>query len=309
MEDLYSIGIDVGGSSLKCGLVSSKGEIIYSFNMPLLDVYTTDEVIALINAAIRKCVDHRDYKILGVGLGFPGIVYNNVVIGGADNLPGFLNIPIGEIITASTGLPVIANNDANMMAWGEKIYGAGKDVSDAVFLTIGTGIGGSLIINNELYGGYKNHGTELGHVIINYNGEECSCGSKGCLEAYASVSALIKDYKNLTGKVSNGKKIIDAYLKKEPAAVETLEKHFDYLAVGITSYINVFSPQKLIIGGGISESGEFYINNIKKRVAKLAMPDTIKHTQILRAKLGNQAGLLGCAASVFTDFKPQSFVA
>lgn len=304
MEDLYSIGIDVGGSSLKCGLVSSNGEIVYSFVMPLLDVYTANEVIALINAAIRKCVNHSDHKILGIGLGFPGIVYNNVVIGGVDNLPAFKNVAIGDIITESTGLPVIVNNDANMMAWGEKIFGAGKDISDAVFLTIGSGIGGSLIINNELYGGYKNHGTEVGHVIINYNGEQCTCGSRGCLEVYASVTALIKEYKNLTGKTSNGKKIVAAYIKKEPPAIVALDKHFDYLAAGITSYINIFSPQKLILGGGISESGEFYINNIKKRVAKLAMPDTIKHTQILRAQLGNQAGLLGCAASVFTNFKP-----
>lgn len=304
MKELYSIGIDVGGSSLKCGLVNNKGEIIYSFIMPLLNVYTADEVIALINAAIRKCVNHTDHKILGVGLGFPGIVYKNIVIGGADNLPGFVNIAIGDIITASTGLPVVANNDANMMAWGEKTYGAGKNVSDAVFLTIGTGIGGSLILNDELYGGYQNHGTELGHIIINYNGKNCSCGAKGCLEAYASVSALINDYKECTGEIANGKKIISAYLKKEPAAVKVLEDHFDYLSAGITGYINVFSPQKLIIGGGISESGEFYINKIKERVASMAMPDTIKNTQILRAELGNKAGLLGCAASVFTNFKP-----
>lgn len=303
MKEIYSIGIDVGGSSLKCGLVNNKGEIVYSFLMPLSDVYSSDEVIALINAAIRKCVNHSREKVLGVGLGFPGIVYENMVIGGADNLPEFKNIPIGEIITASTGLPVIADNDANMMAWGEKNYGAGKDVTDAVFLTIGTGIGGGLILNNQLYGGYKNHGTEMGHMIININGKQCSCGSKGCFEAYASVSALIKDYGALTGEVANGKQIIRAYLKENPDAVEVLTKHFNYMAVGITGLVNIFSPQKVIIGGGISEAGDFYVNEIKKGVAKMAMADTIKNTHILRAKLGNQAGLLGCAASVFTNFK------
>ncbi|MFD1630779.1 ROK family protein [Pseudopedobacter beijingensis] len=303
MREIYSVGIDVGGSSLKCGLVNEKGTIVYSFVMPLSEVYSADEVIALINAAIRKCVSHTTERVLGVGLGFPGIVFDDFVIGGADNLPEFKNIPIGKIITESTGLPVVVDNDANMMAWGEKSFGAGRHVSDAVFLTVGTGIGGGLIIRNELYGGYKNHGTEIGHMILQLNGNSCSCGAKGCFEAYASVSALIRDYKELTGKSANGKHIVEAYHKNESEAVEVLHKHFDYMAAGITGLVNLFSPQKVIVGGGISESGEFYIREIRNRVASMAMPDTIKNTQILRAELGNNAGLLGCAANVFSNFK------
>ncbi len=305
MKDFYSIGIDVGGSSLKCGLVDRKGKIIYSFLMPLNDIETADDVVVLINAAIRKCANHRADQILGVGIGFPGIVNNNIVIGGADNLPGFKNYPIGEVIAQSTGLFVIADNDANMMAWGEKMFGAGRNATDAVFLTIGTGIGGSLIIKNELYGGYQNHGTELGHIIINHNGKKCSCGAKGCFEAYASTSALIQEYFELTGERSDGKKIVTAFLENEAAAVKVLHQHFDYLSAGITSLVNIFSPQKVIIGGGISEAGDFYIGEIRNRVAQMAMPDTITNTHILRAQLGNDAGLLGCAANVFSKFKKQ----
>lgn len=305
VKDFYSIGIDVGGSSLKCGLVDYKGKIIYSFLMPLADIETADDVVTLINAAIRKCINQSANHVLGVGIGFPGVVNNNIVIGGADNLPGFIDFPLGDIITRSTGLPVIVDNDANMMAWGEKNYGAGRNATDAVFLTIGTGIGGSLIINNELYGGFQNHGTELGHIIINFAGKACSCGSKGCLEAYASTSALIDDYFLLKGEKLNGKKIIEAYLSEEKEALEVLNLHFDYLAAGITGFINVFSPQKVIIGGGISEAGEFYISEIRNRVAKMAMPVTISNTQIMRAQLGNNAGMLGCVASVFSKLKNQ----
>ncbi|ADY52363.1 ROK family protein [Pseudopedobacter saltans DSM 12145] len=305
VKDFYSIGIDVGGSSLKCGLVDYKGKVIYSFLMPLANIETADDVVTLINAAIRKCINKSANHILGVGIGFPGIVNNNIVIGGADNLPGFINYPLGDVISKSTGLLVVVDNDANMMAWGEKNYGAGRNATDAVFLTIGTGIGGSLIVNNELYGGYQNQGAEMGHVIINFNGKTCSCGSKGCLEAYASTSALIDDYFDLKGEKVNGKRIVESYLSGEEQAEKALNLHFDYLAAGITGFINVFSPQKVIIGGGISEAGEFYINEIRNRVAKLAMPATISNTQIVRAQLGNNAGMLGCVANVFSKLKNQ----
>lgn len=306
MAQSYAIGIDVGGSSLKCGLVNEMGEVIYSFLFPLNNVLTEGEVIALINAAIRKCVEHAPAQVIGVGIGFPGIVDQNIVIGGADNLPGFENLDLGKIIAGSTSLNVVIDNDANMMGWGELIYGSAGNCTDVVFITVGTGIGGGLIINGKLYGGYKNRGTELGHITIQHGGARCSCGSSGCFEAYASVAALINDYAELHGTDAEGitgKMIIDKYRANEAQAIEVMEKHFDYMATGIASFVNVFSPQKVVIGGGISESGDFYIEEIKRRVLEIAMPGTVQFTRIVAAKLGNQAGLLGCAARVFSKFK------
>ncbi|WEK17728.1 MAG: ROK family protein [Candidatus Pedobacter colombiensis] len=305
MTKSYAIGIDVGGSSLKCGLVSNTGEVVYSFLFPLNNVLTEGEVIALINAAIRKCVEYAPEKVIGVGIGFPGIVDQNVVIGGADNLPGFENLDLGKIIAASTSLNVVIDNDANMMGWGELVYGAAGDCTDVVFITIGTGIGGGLIIDGKLYGGYKNRGTELGHITIQHNGIKCSCGSSGCFEAYASVSALINDYAVLHDTDTEGitgKMIVENYLAREQEAVSAMQKHFDYMATGIASYINVFSPQKVVLGGGITEAGKFYIEEIKSRVMERVMPGTSQYTHIVAAKLGNQAGLLGCAARVFSKF-------
>lgn len=278
---------------------------MYSFLFPLNNVLTEGEVIALINAAIRKCVEHAPEKVIGVGIGFPGIVDQNIVIGGADNLPGFENIELGKIIAASTSLNVVIDNDANMMGWGELIYGAAVDCTDVVFMTIGTGIGGGLIIDGKLYGGYRNRGTELGHIIIQHGGIKCSCGSLGCFEAYASVSAMIKRYAQLHDTDTEGltgKMIVENYLANEPEAILVMHAHFDYLATGIASMVNVFSPQKVVIGGGISEAGKFYINEIRERVFKKAMPGTVKHTHIVAAKFGNEAGLLGCAARVFSKF-------
>lgn len=299
---MYAIAIDVGSTYLRCGLINLRGEIAYSFKMPSKGVLSEGEIIALINVAVRKCAGAADGKILGVGIGFPGIVENNVILGGADNLPGFHQVNLGAVITASTGLNVVVDNDANMMAWGEMQFGAGKNCSDAVFLTLGTGIGGSAIINNKLYGGYQNKGTEFGHIIINFDGPPCSCGGRGCFEAYASIKALIQDYSRLKGIDTSevNREIIAAnYLAGEAEAIEVMERHFEYMAIGITSLIHIFSPQKMIIGGGISDGTDFYEKEISSRVAKRVMPDTFTNSMIVRAGMGYEACLLGCASRVF----------
>jgi len=301
----YAIGIDVGGSSLKCGLADNTGKVIYSFLFPLNNILTEGEVIALIHAAIRKCIAQAPEKVTGIGIGFPGIVDQNIVIGGADNLPGFENLDLGKIISGSTSLNVVIDNDANMMGWGELIYGAAVNCTDVVFITVGTGIGGGLIVDGKLYGGYKNRGTELGHITVKHNGIKCSCGASGCFEAYASVTALIQEYAGLHGadiEGITGKMIVDNYIAKEPKAIQAMLNHFDYMATGIASLVNIFSPQKVVLGGGISEAGQFYIDEISSRVMKKAMPGTVQYTDIVAAKLGNQAGLLGCAARVFSKF-------
>ena len=193
------------------------------------------------------------------------------------------------------------------MGLGEVIYGAAKGLSDIVFLTVGTGIGGALFLNGRLYGGYRNRGTELGHLIIHgLNGNQCTCGASGCLEAHASVSALIALYRQLLEKNGreipsriDGKYIVERYKAQEKEAVLAMEDHFQNLSLGVASLINIFAPQKVIIGGGISESGDFYIDNIREQVGKYVMKETSYFTTIELARLGNKAGCLGAAALVF----------
>lgn len=194
MKRSYAVGIDIGGSSLKCGVVDDSGKLLYSFLFPIDQTYSQSEIIALIIAAIRKCAANAPAKVTGVGIGFPGIVDNNIIIGGGDNLPDFIGVELGNIITASTHLSVIIDNDVNMMGIGEQLYGAAVGCTDVIFLTVGTGIGGSLIINGQLYGGFQNRGAEMGHIIINHEGKRCACGALGCLEAYASVKTLMNRY-------------------------------------------------------------------------------------------------------------------
>lgn len=306
----YAIGIDIGGTSLKCGVVNELGEILFSFLVSLSGAKTEAEIITSIVNAITQCTDQLDEPIVGVGIGFPGLIEDNVIVGGGVNLPGFEQLPLGKILKERTGHDIVIDNDANLMGLAEVMYGAAKDNDDAVFLTIGTGIGGAILINKKLFGGYQNRGAELGHTVIQHNGIQCPCGGRGCLETYASVTALIEYYKsqNKTADENiDGKAIIEKYLAGEDHALKTMQHHFDYLASGIVNYVNIFSPQKVIIGGGISEAGQFYIDELTKRVKKHALPVSFSNTKIVAATLGNKAGLLGACANAFQKFQKTEY--
>jgi glucokinase len=260
------------------------------------------------------------HGVEGIGIGAPGIIDGDHVIGCAGNLPEMEGVALGRQIAGTFGMRVVVNNDANCMGLAEARWGTAQAVEDVVFLTIGTGVGGALILDGRLYGGYRNRGTELGHIHVAGGKRLCTCGARGCLEAQAAVTALVQDYRDLSGGASageanirtggsqtagetnavDGKEIVRRYLAGETAAVGAMNLHFDYLASGVASLINIFAPQKLIIGGGISESGDFYISEVRERAMNLAMKETSEFTSIEVARLGNNAGFLGAAALVFS---------
>jgi len=305
----YAIGIDLGGTFIKYALVDNKGKIIFESIKATQANSNRDTVVSNIKKCISETLDicnEKNIIIKGIGIGTPGIIDNGLVLGGAENLPEWQSFPLGGIISQDFNYPIFIDNDANLMGLAEVRFGSAKGTSDAIFLTIGTGVGGALVLNGKLYGGHRNRGAEIGHICLNAKGHECSCGTRGCLEAHASTTALIRDYRNLLLTKENknttdidGKYIIEKYLAKEDVAIEAMNIHFDCLGTGIASLINIFSPQKVIIGGGISEAGDFYIENINKRALSIAMKETSVFTKIEKAKLGNSAGFLGAAALVF----------
>ena len=303
----HAIGIDLGGTFIKYALVSQSGEILFEGKLPVGGDATREDTLDTIEKSIQKVVDEaakKEIQLKGIGIGSPGVIDNGVVLGGADNLDRWENIDLGTIYSDKFGMPVFADNDANVMGLGEVAFGAAKDCSDVIFITVGTGIGGAIVINGQLYGGYKNRGGELGHLTIQHNGIDCSCGGRGCLEAYASTSALIQQYADKTGQDVNkidGRYIIQRFKENEPEAIACLKAHTDYLGHGIAGFINTFAPQKVVIGGGISEAGQFYIDMIKESAFKYAMPDCSTNTDIVAASLGNNAGCLGAASLVFNN--------
>ncbi|HTI91118.1 MAG TPA: ROK family protein [Puia sp.] len=344
----YAIGIDLGGTNIKYGLSDRLGNVLYDSIKPTYlpgkSVY--DNILDIVGE-LKTHAASKGFTPEGIGIGVPAIIDEGLVTACTANLPELEGMPLGSRLAAQSGMPVFVANDANLMALGEWKFGAARNCTDAIFLTIGTGIGGAMLVNGNLYAGYRNRGAELGHIIVEADGRSCGCGGKGCLEAYASMRALIDDYKSFLGKqekdrleqekdrleqgkdrleqgkdrlehekdrlehekdpleketVITGDLIISRYLENQPAAVQAMRRHFDYLAAGIAGLINIFSPQKLIIGGGISDTGDFYIQQIRERAMKRAMKETSLNTSVEVAQLGNKAGFLGAAALVGQPF-------
>lgn len=303
----YAIGIDLGGTKIKFGLVNAVGNLIYESIMPTEADKGANQVIENLISAVKLTQEYaleNNIVPIGVGIGTPGIVdrSNRIVLGGSDNIEGWSQLKLSDIIESACKLPVSLNNDANMMGLGEQAFGAAQDCSDVLFLTIGTGIGGAIIINGKLFGGFENRGTELGHIPLFTDGIPCSCGSVGCLEAYASTTALTQQYKERCDKAGKnfmeeitGKLIIDLYKQQDSIAIESLHEHCRYLGRGIAGLVNIFSPQRVVLGGGISESGTFYIEKIQEYYLSYVMPDCAVNTEICAATLGNNAGVLGAA--------------
>lgn len=306
----YAIGIDLGGTSIKYALVDEAGNFSFEGKLPSLASTSAEAVIGQLTKAattVRDAAAEQNLSVKGIGLGTPGIVdeTNRIVLGGAENITGWENIDVATPLEKLLGLPVVVGNDANLMGLGETKYGAGKGCTHVVFLTVGTGIGGAVIIDGKLFNGFANRGTELGHVPLIANGERCACGAVGCLEHYASTSALVRRFnaqaleQGLTfGQEVDGELIVRLYHEGLPLAVDCMNEHFYYLGRGIAGFINIFSPQRIVIGGGVTESGAFYVEKIREVVKEHVIADCALNTEIVVAALGNKAGLVGAASLV-----------
>lgn len=305
----YAVGIDLGGTFIKYAIINEGGEFIFDGKIPSKATISADSVIGQLTTAIETCqgwAASHGIRLQGTGIGTPGIVdaSQRTVLGGAENIAGWENILLADNIQNTTGLFTLVNNDANLMGLGETRYGAARGCSDVVFLTIGTGIGGAVIINGRLFGGYANRGSELGHTPLFAEGETCACGSTGCLEHYASASALVRRFTHrcrqagITFPHIDGELIVSLYHQQHPLAIEALQEHFSFLGRGIAGFINIFSPQRVVIGGGISEAGDFYTGMISREAFRHAIPACSCNTRIVKAALGNKAGSLGAASLI-----------
>ncbi|MEQ9289631.1 MAG: ROK family protein [Cyclobacteriaceae bacterium] len=295
MKNQVAIGLDIGGTSIKYGLVSSEGKVYWESRRPTLAKTTRMVVEDNILEAVYQCLEKAERMNLlveTIGVGTPGLVKDhNVIIGGADNIADWVNVPLGKLISTELAMPVYVSNDAEMMAIGE--YGlSSPDTASLIFITLGTGIGGAIIINEELYRGHFGFGGELGVFPMIINGEVRNW------EDVASTSALIELYQTRFDDFNNtvdGKYIFGKYLEGEQLATETIVKWVELVGMGLAGYINIFNPGKVIIGGGVSEAGCFLIDMIRNQVRRYAIKECLENVELLPAELGNRAGFIGAA--------------
>ncbi len=315
---MYRIGVDLGGTNIVVGIVDENYKIIDKLSCKTLPTRGAD---AVANDIIRLCFEVCEKNALNIkeieciGVASPGTVdCDRGVIEYANNIP-FFNFPLAEKIVNSTGCKnVVLGNDANVAAWGEAICGAAKGTTNSVMITLGTGVGGGIIIDNKIYTGFNFAGAELGHMVIEYNGKSCSCGRKGCWESYSSATALIrmteekieecKRYSIKTKMIDiaeskgivNGATAFIAFKKGDVVAHEVVDMYVRYLACGLINIVNIFQPEIICLGGGISNEGQALIDVLDPYiVADRYGSSQIKQTKIRIAQLGNDAGIIGAA--------------
>lgn len=308
-----NIGIDIGGTSFKFGVVDNNGNVIFKDRIPVDKSLTQEEQIRKLGYAVLDfLVEHEIDKssIEGIGIGCPGAIDSVHGICDYSNNLGYSNLPVCKIITEVTKLESKISNDANAAALGEAKYGVGRGKNNIIMLTLGTGVGGGIILDGKLYEGQDGKGAELGHAVIQHGGLKCTCGRHGCLEMYASTSALIRYAKEEAvknpssilvsfGSKIDGKAIFDCAHKGDKAALTAIDIYVDYLAVGLLNYCNIFRPDMIVLGGGISEQGDFLIDKVKAIMKKehYGFPGT-PMVQIKQATLGNDSGIVGAVALV-----------
>ena len=305
------IGIDVGGTNVKIALVSDKGKIIYSNSIPTRAEMGYEYTINSMKDAVRDLLKETKMKasdIEGMGFGFPGqIDCQKGIVRLAPNIPGWVNVPIAEIMEKEFGIPTRVDNDVRTATLGELNYGAGVGCENLVCITVGTGIGSGLVVNGKLVRGANNAAGEIGHIKLNMQGGPlCGCGDRGCLEAYASgpsIVAMAEEYIR-GGKSTKYRELanpditpyIVAVAAKEgdPVARQIFRIMGEYIGMGLTSVINLLNPEKIIIGGGVADAGDILLNPIRETIAKRAM--TIqKEVEVVPAQLGNTAGVIGAS--------------
>ena len=310
---MYYIGLDVGGTTFKAGVVTEDGRIVHKDAMPIGIERPYQEIIADMAALCKKVAADAGIEmseIKSIGVGVPGLFDNKTgMIPFCTNL-GWHDIPFVAEMKKHLDTPVYGDNDATVAGLAESVAGVSAGIRDCVFLTLGTGVGGGIIIDGKPYSGAHGCGSEIGHMMIKMGGELCTCGNYGCFERYASATAIIREARKAIvehpessmlaacggdPEKLNAKIVIDAARAGDEAAKAVFGGYVQALAVGIINIINMLDPEVIVLGGGVSAAGEFLLNAVREAVKPMVFFKTMPYARIELAQLGNDAGIIGAA--------------
>ncbi len=311
----YAVGVDLGGTSIKFGIVSDSGRIYQKTKLRTEADKGPKHVIENIKIGIRELTKKSKYKIEGIGIGCPGVVTpGKGIVENPPNLQGWEKVNVGRLIYHEFEKEVYVDNDANAAAIGELTFGSGKKYKSFIMITLGTGVGGGIVMNRKIYHGDFGAAGEIGHISINYKGPKCNCGSYGCIEAYAGNQYLRERVRNQLKKHPQSKlwRLIDNDLGKvSPRNIQTAAEMGDrfgqsvieelglHLGSAFTSLTNVLDISVFIIGGGIAGFGKPLFESIEKTLRARVMAPIRSRVKVLPAKLKNDAGIKGASALVF----------
>ena len=307
----YYVGIDLGGTNTKIGLLNIEGDILKSSIIKTLSSEGVDKTMERIWGVIQELAKETNINvedIKGIGMGIPGPVEEQSIVAFFANFPWGTNVNIKEKLEKITGIETKLDNDANIIALGEAKYGAAKGSKSSVTVALGTGIGGGIYVNGMLISGFKGAGGEIGHMKIVKEGRLCGCGQRGCFEAYASATGLIREavsrltvnkqnllYTMIEGNIAGleAKDIFDAAKEGDAFSLDLVDYEAEYLAMGIANILNIINPETIVLGGGVALAGDILLNPLRKKLEKHALPVTLEDLKIVQGILGNEAGIKG----------------
>lgn len=312
------VACDLGGTRTRVGLINTDGKIKFQADQPTSHRSSKEVISGIIHLSeeLMSAAGIDRKSILGVGIGVPGMVeYDKGLVVFSPHLP-LRNTFVKKQIADHFSVPIFVDNDATLAVMGEKHFGQGKNVANMIMLTIGTGIGGGIIINGEVYRGSTGSSAEIGHMVIDINGPRDDCGNNGCLEVLASGDSIgvmarqeikkhpgskIMDYAEGSIRKITGEVVARAAKDGDQLAQRILREIGRFLGVGLTNLVNIFNPELIVIGGGVIEGDTIILTEAKKVVSKKALQPNRDVVKIVPSKLGNSAGLLGAAALVLEN--------
>jgi glucokinase len=311
-------GVDIGGTNTRFGLVDEKGKVLSESNFSTTDYPKINDFVTALCVGIKKLTAaNKEYKLMGIGIGAPDANYHRGTIEHAPNLAWKGIVPLADLIKKKINVPVVVTNDANAAAMGEMIFGVAKGMKDFIMFTLGTGTGSGIVIDGKMVYGHTGFAGELGHMTVVPGGRECGCGRKGCLETYASASGLVRTVLELMSEMRDesplrnippakltSKKIAEAAARKDPIAVEAMNRTAGILGFGIINSIVFSSPEAIILFGGLANAGEMLFAPVRKYLKEnnyVLMKDTVK---ILASGIPESKGaVMGSAALIWNDLK------
>ncbi|MEW5801904.1 MAG: ROK family protein [bacterium] len=308
------IGVDLGGTNMRVGVVNSGGQVFHRLSLPTRVNLGLEEVIERIVSTVLRVVDQaRDggNQIEAVGIGSPGIIdIRTGTIVTSPNFPEWRRVPLKQTMEKRLPYPVFLDNDANAFAYGEKWVGVGRDVQSMVCLTLGTGVGGAIILGGRLWHGADGMAGEVGHMTVQPNGLKCNCGNYGCLESYASASSVVRRalVASRTGTPSmiltlaggdpekiTSSLVYQAALKGDTLAMQIMKETATYLGIGIANLINLLNPEMIVVGGGLANAWDLIYPTVEDEVCHRAFLTLAQTAKIRKASLGDDAGIIGAA--------------
>ena len=308
-KNSFFIGIDLGGTKISTGIVDTSGKILAKTKLPTQaqkgPEFVIDQIVKSINLVIKKSRLNR-HQISGIGIGSPGpLDTEKGIVHFAPNLPGWKEIPLKNKLESKTGFSVFVDNDANLAALGESWIGAGKGSKNLICITLGTGVGGGLILNGEIYHGSEDSAGEIGHITVEPSGPKCNCGNNGCLEAYSSATGIVNRTKeaiksgektSLKEPITSKKVYLEA-LKGDKLSKRIMKQAGVYLGIALSNVANLLNLDMAIIAGNVAEAGEIIFEPARKEIKKRAIYPANK-IKVVPAKLGTDAGVIGSARLV-----------